>query len=313
MDNAATARAEPARTDPAREDMVTASDLVRQFGTWRERAARAPVYVLHRGRPRLVLASMAVMDALCAPHDGEAAAETGRVAALLDGSPELIVLADAMLAITAASRSVRARFGEAAMPGAPLDALAPPHLAPLLAAAATRVAQSSQAETLDLPLAHDPARPVALAIEPYPGGIALFGRLPGDAEALAFARTERDALDGALAVSGATALAHVNARGYLDGDLGTLACLTGIAEAALGSVRFVTLFAVQSRVALGEAMEAVIADAAPRRLSADLLINRGAARTATIALAPVSRRGIATGVLALITAPAEPFDMLKSA
>jgi hypothetical protein len=34
---------------------VTASTLVRHFGEWQERAARAPVYVLHHGRPRLIL------------------------------------------------------------------------------------------------------------------------------------------------------------------------------------------------------------------------------------------------------------------
>ena len=56
--------------------MVTASDLVRHFGTWRERALRAPVYILHRGRPRLILASVELIEMLCRPQeasDGDAA------------------------------------------------------------------------------------------------------------------------------------------------------------------------------------------------------------------------------------------------
>lgn len=287
---------------PTRHDMVTASDLVRQFGTWRERAARAPVYILHRGRPRLVLASMAVMDALCAPHDGESQAAVPPLAALLDGSPEMIVLADQALAITATSRSVRARFGDMAAVGVPLDRLAPAHLAPILAAAAARVAHSSQAESLDLPLAHDPRRPVALAIEPYPGGVALFGRMASDVDALSQAQAERTALDVALATSDSMAIARINARGYLEGEHPALSHLTGINESALGVVRFVALFAVQARVALGEALDQVMADAVPRRIAADLLINRGDPRPATVAIAPLSRKATATGALAIIAA-----------
>jgi len=284
--------------------MVTASDLVRQFGTWRERAARTPVYILHRGRPRLVLASMAVMDALCAPHADSAPPDSGRLAALLDGSPEMIVIADRSLTITASSRSVRARFGDAARPGAAFETLAPPHLSPLLAAAAARVAQSSQAELIDLPLAYDPTRPVTLSIEPFPDGIAMFGRPAGDTEALATARAERAALDNAMAASGDIVVTRVNARGYLDGPQDALARLTGVSEQALSAVRFVTLFAVQARVALGEAIEAVMDDATPRRVTADLLVNRGDPVAATVALAPLSRNAATTGVLALILATA---------
>jgi len=283
-----------------RHDMVTASDLVRQFGTWRERAARAPVYVLHRGHPRLVLASMAVMDALCAPHEAHSADQTQRVTALLDGSPEMIVLADRSLSITAASRSARARFVEAAAAGAALESLAPPPLAPLLAAAAARVVQSAQAEAIDLPLAHDPTQPMALWIEPYPDGVAVFGRLAGDTEALAAARIEQAALSEAMAMAGNCATARINARGYLDGPHPILSKLTGVSDQALGAVRFVSLFAVQSRVALGDAVEAVMTDAAPRRVTADLLVNRSDTRPAIISLTALGRTGAATGALALL-------------
>ncbi len=51
-------------------NVVTASDLVRHFGVWQERANRESVYVLHRGRPRFVLTSVEIMQTLCAPHGG---------------------------------------------------------------------------------------------------------------------------------------------------------------------------------------------------------------------------------------------------
>lgn len=49
---------------PDRDDVTTTSDLVRRFGRWRARAARSPVYILYRGRPRFVLASIELIDVL---------------------------------------------------------------------------------------------------------------------------------------------------------------------------------------------------------------------------------------------------------
>ena len=62
---------------PRPEQIVTSSDLVRHFGLWQERAARAPLYILHRGRPRFVLTSIETMDALCATHTPPLLAATG--------------------------------------------------------------------------------------------------------------------------------------------------------------------------------------------------------------------------------------------
>lgn len=53
------------------DDTTTASDLVRRFGHWSERAVREPVYVLHRGRPRFVLASIEFIKMLCRPREGD--------------------------------------------------------------------------------------------------------------------------------------------------------------------------------------------------------------------------------------------------
>ena len=286
---------------PNRDDMVTASDLVRQFGTWRERAARSPVYVLHRGRPRLVLASVAVMDALCQPL-GDAGGDGKRLTALLDGSPEMIVVADRNLLITAASRPVRGRFGDAALAGAPVTGLVPPHVAGFLAQTAIRVAESAQAETVELPLLGAPDRLVALAIEPHPDGIALFGRDIGDAEALRRADNDLHALDEAFVASRDAAIARVNLRGYLDGPHPALATLTGVPAETLAAVRLVTLFSVQSRVALGDAIEEVALHGGSRSLAAQLLINPGEPRTVSVALAPRRRGPAIEGVTALIIA-----------
>jgi PAS domain-containing protein len=285
---------------PVRDDMVTASELVRQFGTWRERAAQSPVYILHRGRPRLVLASVAVMDALCEPHDESRHGDRERLTALLAASPDLIVIADHRLSIVSSSRPVRARMGDLAAPGAPLAGLVPPNLAPFLVQAAERVALSARAEAIELPLAGAPQRLLALAIEPHPDGIVVFARDLGDAEAVTEAAEDRAAIDRAMTSSGRAAFARVNLRGYIEGPHPVLAALTGIAAETIAAVRLVTLFAVESRVALGDAVEAVIAQGAPQCLSAELLMNRGEPRPVTVALAPLHRGAAIQGVKALI-------------
>ncbi|MBN8815057.1 MAG: hypothetical protein J0J06_06385 [Sphingomonas sp.] len=58
-------------TPADRDDTTTASDLVRRFGLWSERATREPVYILRHGRPRLILASVELIEMLCQPREEE--------------------------------------------------------------------------------------------------------------------------------------------------------------------------------------------------------------------------------------------------
>ena len=104
------------------------------------------------------------------------ASATPRLAALLEGSPDMIVIVDRALGIVAASRSVRARFGGDAARGSPATGLVATDGAAALAAAVRRVAAGALAEAIDLPLAGEPGHRVSLAIEPHPDGVALFGR-----------------------------------------------------------------------------------------------------------------------------------------
>ena len=279
---------------PNHDDMVTASELVRRFGHWGERALDAPVYVLHRGRPRLVLASLALIEKLCRPYADADADDAQRLAALLDGSPGMIVIVGRDLAIVAASRSVRARFGDQAAPGAPVAGLAAPDSADALAQAIVRVAGSALAETVELALAGGSDHPLSLAIEPHPDGVAIFGR--GEAT------DDRASLDETFAVSHGAAVARIDRYGFLDGPHTALAALTGIGTAMLSSLRFVTLFAIQSRGHVADLIAAVSEDGEPRSGLARLLTDAGEPRQVTVAFAPRRRGAAIDGVVALILA-----------
>lgn len=290
----------PAAPLPQRDaepgDRVTASDLVRNFGTWRERALRAPVYILHRGRPRLILASVELVDMLCRPLEGGASDEQ-RLAALLEGSPDMIVIVDRALGIVAASRSVRARFGAGAARGAPITALVAPAGADLLADAIGRVAVSATAEAIELPLAGEPGARVSLAIEPHPDGVALFGRETGDG-----ANDDRASLDETFALSRGAAVARIDRYGFLDGPHSALAALTGIGSTMLSSLRLVSLFTIETRGAVADLIAAVADDGESRSGAARLLIDSADPRPVTVAVAPRRTRSEIDGVVALILA-----------
>jgi PAS domain-containing protein len=288
------ARATPT---PDHQDMVTASDLVRRFGHWGERALATPVYVLHRGRPRLVLASVELIDALCRPYGAADADDARRVAALLDGSPGMIVVVDRAQSIAAASRSVRARFGDLAMPGAPAGELVEPDNADALAQAIARVTGSALAETIDVALAGNPGRRIALAIEPHPDGVVLFGRAGGTDPA-----EDRASLDETFALSRGAAVARIDRYGFLDGPHTALAALTGIGVSMLSSLRFVSLFSIQSRAGVADLIAAVGEDGEPRSGTARLLTDAGDPRQVTVAFAPRRRGAGIDGVVALILA-----------
>lgn len=238
---------------------VTASTLVRQFGLWQERAARSPVYILHRGRARLALTSVELMEAMCAP----ARAAEGHDDALLEAIGDIVLIIDENLAVTRMSAAARRYFDADAIPSLTLERLAPGPVTDFLVETTRRVIARGTAETVEIASLRRPGRRLSVAVQPWGPGAALFAHDVTLEEELKDAAGHVRALDQALAVVEDAAAARINLRGYLESPTPSLAALTGIAIEALASVRFVTLLEVGSRVAVAEAIEAVIADENP--------------------------------------------------
>ncbi|MEN2791726.1 hypothetical protein ABC974_18995 [Sphingomonas oligophenolica] len=271
-----TARAEQSDTIPAAlqgDHVVTSSDLVRHFGVWQERAARTPVYILHRGRPRFVMTSIDVMNALCAPHLPGATPAAIDAAALLDGIRDMVIVADAGLDIIAASRAARARFGSRAAIGASLLALCRQPDPGLYEAAIFRVMQSGMSETIDLPDLRYPARRLTIMIEPHATGIALFVQDATAASELRAAEARCHAAAESLAVLDGVATARISPRGFLEQPDAGLAALVRRTPDSLAGLRFEALIDSSARAAMIEAIDGVIADGTPRSLSSMLLAN----------------------------------------
>jgi PAS domain-containing protein len=279
------------------EQQVTASDLVRHFGIWQDRATRAPVYILHRGRPRLVLTSLDVMDALCAPHSGKPA-DDGQLAAALDVFEDIVVVLNADRYILAASRGARSYFGEAVRPGATLAGLAAQGDDSLMATV-SRVASSGLSETIECRSPRFANRLLSYTVDCGTGGCIIQVRDATAAEEMQHWRDRHESAFKAIEAAGG-ACAIVNLRGRIDQASAGLASLSGASIDALTSARLVSLVAVGDRSTLGDAFEAAIDQRVPQSLTASLLVGGAALRPVTVGLAPLASAGHVTGVTVII-------------
>lgn len=279
--------------------LVTASVLVRQFGVWQERAARAPVYILHRGRPRLALLSVEILEALIAPTSGDAASGD-RMMEVIDAVSTPLLLLDGQMRVCATNAAARAQMGSRLAIGSTLLAFAG-NGAEALAAAMKRAISGAIGETAEIASPRDPQRNLILTITPVQSGliVAIADATIQDEfrEMSAIRLAEADA----WRVSGAGALARITLRGYIETPQPSLSALTGLTAEMLMTARFASLFDVATRVDIGTAIEEVIDRASACGVSARLLVNRGDPIPVRVGLAPI-RRGAAAieGVSATI-------------
>lgn len=289
-----------ANPDPARrgdDHRVTASQLVRNFGVWQEQARRSPVYVLHRGRPRLVLTSIDLMDALCAPLAAPPADDVA-LATLLDADGSIALILDRDGRIVLASAAARARFGRSMLAGARPGDLAQKG-GELLDDAALRVAASGIAESIEITPDAFPSRRLRCLLSPFPGGCLLRAADTTTEQALVAVQAHARATHDAGELAGAIAV-RLSLRGYIVAPCPALATLTGVSAEAVATARFVSLLAVGSRVETGEAIEAVATDAAPRRIAADCLVRGATAVPITLGLAAVTIDGRIEDLVAIV-------------
>ncbi|MGJ3648791.1 hypothetical protein ACLB0R_09995 [Sphingomonas sp. GlSt437] len=289
--------------DPAEAQIVTSSDLVRHFGVWQERAARAPVYIMHRGRPRHVLTSVDLMDVLCRPHDSAHQHDRrSTIAALLDITADTLIVVDALGEITGLSLPARVRFGAEARVGAAIDRLLAPGSAAQLHSALLRTRQSGEPTTLSVTTARHPDREFEVEIAPLGGSTLLRVVDLTHEEELVATQGRLQAIERAMKAVATVASATVDVQGNLVDAADALQSLTGLGEPALANASFVSLFDTASRARIAEAMDAVISRRHTQLVSATLLVNRGEALGVTVAMAPLSFGSAINGMTAVIVA-----------
>lgn len=296
---------EATRTEGALpEHCVTASQLVRNFGVWQDHATRHPVYIMHRGRPRLAIASIDILEALCAPGIGRTEWMAERDV-LLDAIDDIVVLLDRNDRVIVANHAARAFLKITAdrARGQLLAAIAPAALAMFLESTVRRVCDTGITERLEI--GSGVAR-MGLTVAPLASGTAIIARDLSCRDALETAQSALDAVDTALAEIEGVAKVRVNTRGHIVHPTRSFIRITGLPEATLAAVRFVSLIEVGSRVAVAEAVERVIRQDRPCAIDARLLVNGRSPLPVRIGLSPLDRRLTVDGVEAVIVAGGAP-------
>lgn len=288
------------------DNCVTASELVRQFGLWQERALQQPVFILRRGRPSLVLTSLDLMRRLCATQSRAEAPPVFDL--LLDAMREVVFVTD-----TAGRLAVTNRACRIALPGSgagvSLNALLPEAEARLLAEMGDRAHRMSTAEEIELPLG---GRQLRIAIVPAGPSTLYVAADMGAAADAERGAAQLSALDEAIDLFDDLAWVRINLRGYIEASSPSLTRMTAIDSAILGAARFVTLIDLGARSAAAEAIEAVIADGVPRRLDARLHGAKGTVIPVSLAFSAERRAGRTRHVTVIVRTAPTFHDIPKS-
>jgi hypothetical protein len=283
------------------DQQVTASALVRNFGVWQERASRAPVYILHHGRPRLMLVSVEMMDALFAGSRSDAAAAAGSDASsvVIDAIDQPIMIVGRDGRITLANHAARARFGEAVAPGAEPATLSRIN-GDFLSDSIARVLSTGATESTEIVPDRYPERRMRCTVAPLPDGCMIRTDDATAADLLRTSEGAREALVVALEATRSAAVARVSLRGYLIEPGAALAALTAVAPEQLATARFQTLVDVADRPRVSEAIEDAIRTVSVRAAEARLLVRGADALAVRIGFSPALVNGRVEEILAVI-------------
>lgn len=280
--------------------IVTASALVRNFGTWQDRAMTAPVYILKRGRARLVMLAAELIEQMgSAPPRGDE--WTSERQPLLDTIREVVILLDEQRVIRFANSAAIAFFAVSAT-GQPVERILPPGLDAFLIDVIERVQRSGMREQVEIALDTGGARPLSLAVIPLAHGVGLIGHDVTILHDLNTANAALGAVDSAFSVLADLAKVRIDARGMLIRPTQSFQRMTGLTAEALATMRFINLIDHGTRVAAADAIEQVIASRRPVRVAADLLVSDAAPLPVVIGFSPLCNGALIEGVQAILIA-----------
>lgn len=269
------------------------------------------MYILHRGRPRLVLTSVETMDALCAAHPSHEAGDATVVdpVPVLDAIDDLVLVADAAGAILASSRTARAYFGGLARLGAAVDAITPLGGRARLTGAILRVIDWGVGERIEIACAARPPRTLLLAIEPAGRGVAVIAHDAASDQGVRAARATAAAHVAALDTAGG-ATVTLDTSGLILTPSTTLAALVGLDPPTLPQRRFTALLPESHRTAIEDLLALAVRDRQAGAIDSALLSARSRPLPVRIGIAPIRCDGAIGGVVVVILVTGQISDLV---
>lgn len=265
---------------------ATATQLVRDFPEIRRMADLGPVHITSHGRTELVMLSPDGFAKLIDDNGNDAARLNWKLSLVFDTVDTSILICDNDLIIRRVSRALSSvlETDEAELIGRHVSVMVAHPSDRYLLDRLDEVRRSHLGEVLTIPSTRSPGRILQLTIKPWPEGVALFCDDVTERHRLGDIALVTAANDQSLAALGGIGVASVRSSGEILSISRGFAVIVGTTPAALSGTRFQSLFPVQSRGLVSDAL-ASTADG-PQTYQIQYLKNGITPLPATLAVTP---------------------------
>ena len=292
---------------PDSRQVVSAAEIIRNFGFWQQQALARPLTITHHGRARVMLLSTEEYDRLkgqSAPEgDGTPVNDAEiKLATILENMAEGFILYDKDLRLIEMNRVAEAYFGvsrEHMLGKTVAEALGRPGNI-IADEILRRVLRTGEIESYETTSAIFPGRKIMARAFPYRDGVASLSVNITEREQLRAAAAEWLAGQTALAQLNQIALVKLDPRGRMTSVDEHFERLTGFSGPDLAEVRLFDIVENADRRRLQNGFEAVISNRVPAAAAVRILGKSGDVRPVTLAMAPLTQDFTALGVLVLV-------------
>ncbi|BCW88227.1 hypothetical protein sos41_13650 [Alphaproteobacteria bacterium SO-S41] len=292
-------------SDP--RQVVSAAEIIRNFGFWQQQALAKPLTITHHGRARVMLLSTEEYERLRGQNApaGDAApindAEI-KLATILENMAEGFILYDRDLRLMEMNRVAEAYFGvsrEHMLGKTVAEALGRPGNT-IADEILRRVLRTGEIETYEASSAIFPGRKIMARAFPYRDGVASLSVNVTEREHMRAAAAEWVAGQTALAQLNQIALVKLDSRGRMTSVDEHFERLTGFTGSDLAEVRMFDIVENADRRRLQTGFESVISNRVPAAVAVRILGKSGDVRSVTLAMAPLTQDFTALGVLVVV-------------
>lgn len=226
------------------EQLVAATEIVRNFSAWQERCTHRPIYILHHGRPRSVLLSLDLYGRLLASQGPQSASERQlrvQMDLLLAHMGTMFAQADREL------RIVRVNRAAAAFLGCNPRSFEKREIAELFGDAMVKAAREALIEGHCVGTTIHDGRHLTFQIIAFPPALGLFWSDVTEAQVAVLLTSERETAETLLSMMTGCAIGEVSPDGLLRSAHPSLIRLLRMRASLLARTPFCDLFEDGSR------------------------------------------------------------------
>ncbi len=300
---------------PSKIEVVTAAEIIRNFGYWQQQALVRPITITHHGRARVLLVAVEEYERLRGGHEHVQALDEGgalkssvQLRAILENMAEGYILFDSTLKVVSINKVAAAFYGvdhETAL-GEGASSLSLGESTSFVTQWVRRVQRTGEIASFDVVSSGAVGRFLSVRAFPILDHVAVLFVNISEQERLQEESAEWAACRAAMTLHSGVSLAKLDARGRIASADEPFQRLTGFTAAELERVKLFDIVAPTSRKRLQTMFDDVVTQRRAAEISVEIMSKTGPERMMHLSFAPLSRDLTSSAALMLMTAsPAE--------